>query len=357
MNDVIMTVSEVKKDPKYNVTFGKYLDINPDLYMDVTLSKEIIPARIVTALDREHCDTLYSLLNYKLNEFINITNMGLVALNEVITAIQAYCSKHKGISYSENPLFPKIYDILSEEYSDFIAYCKYLGKTSPYNLLTYDYEVFREKNQLSHRYISTLRKTVAEFCILNTHECNHICSASSLIHLYRYTGYSLFQIFGVFPEMYNSINVDNVGYSSRCFRSLTSNCWPVGRCKTLANVLYCTIDDLYMLPAVGDLSVYDIVKRTRTYVSKHTGTLLNRRHKGVMLVHENQRKLCRMIVDTIRRKDVDKMYLTDNDKHYIDKHMRAALLLDDNMYAAALEHAPAVYDILTALNDFSDLIT
>ena len=81
MNDVIMTVSEVKKDPKYNVTFGKYLDINPDLYMDVTLSKEIIPARIVTALDREHCDTLYSLLNYKLNEFINITNMGLVALN------------------------------------------------------------------------------------------------------------------------------------------------------------------------------------------------------------------------------------------------------------------------------------
>ena len=165
MNDVIMTVSEVKKDPKYNVTFGKYLDINPDLYMDLTLSKEIIPARIVTALDREHCDTLYSLLNYKLNEFINITNMGLVALNEVITAIQAYCSKHKGISYSENPLFPKIYDILSEEYSDFIAYCKQLGKTSPYNLLTYDYEVFCEKNHLSHRYISTLRKTVAEFCI------------------------------------------------------------------------------------------------------------------------------------------------------------------------------------------------
>lgn len=86
-----------------------------------------------------------------------------------------------------------------------------------------------------------------------------------------------------------------------------------------------------MLPAVGDLSVYDIVKRTRTYVSKHTGTLLNRRHKGVMLVHENQRKLCRMIAETIRRKDVDKMYLTDNDKHYIDKHMKAALLLDDNM--------------------------
>lgn len=46
-------------------------------------------------------------------------------------------------------------------------------------------------------------------------------------------------------------------------------------------------------------------------------------------------------------------YLTNNDKHYIDNHMEAALLLDDNLYAAAIELTPAVYDIFTVLDNFA----
>lgn len=356
MNDVIMTMSEVKKDPKYNVTFGKYLDINPDLYMDIALSKEIVPARIVTALYREHCDTLYSLLNYKLNEFINIPNMGLVALNEVITAIQAYCSKHKGISYSENPLFPKIYDILSEEYSDFIAYCKHLGKTSPYNLLTYDYEVFREKNQLSHRYISTLRKTVAEFCTINSSMCNFMCSVDSLMSLYRHSDYCLAQIFGVFPEMYNGVTVEDVGYNSLCTHSLTRNFQRIGYCRTLSDVLYCTIDDLHKFYALGKLSVLRIITETREYIKRNSGTLIKRKHRSYCDTSIKLQELNYTLMEVAAKRSHKGQLQLNMDSKLIDRFMNASLLLDTELYSATLEQSSEMLDIMTALNDFANPI-
>ena len=62
-----------------------------------------------------------------------------------------------------------------------------------------------------------------------------------------------------------------------------------------------------------------------------------------------------MIAENIHRRDVDKMYLSDNDKCYINKHIKVLFLLNDNLYAAP-KNPTAVYDISTALNGFANHI-
>ena len=40
------------------------------------------------------------------------------------------------------------------------------------------------------------------------------------------------------------------------------------------------------------------------------------------------------------------------DNKLIDKYMNAALLIDEDLYTAAFKNTPAVYAILSALNNF-----
>lgn len=353
MNDTITSVAEVRNNSKYNVTFAKYLDIRPDIYANVVLTKDIIPARVITELNRNDCITLYELLDYKLTDFICLRNIGIIALNETIQAIRKYCSIHKQVSYCTDKNFPRVADILPNGYDDFIEYCKEIGKLSPHDLSTPDYENFRSQNHLQHEYISDIRQQLADFCIINTNICNRLCSAYCLTELYRNSGYTLTQIFGVFPEMYNKVKVEDVGDNILYIRSFSQSYMIMGCWRTLSDVLYCTVDDLYKFRFISKLRALNILNKVRTYIENNKGSLSVKKDKTFFAVTEKSRVLNHILTKSILNKNGEIRSLSANDRQRINTYMNASLLIDDKLYLAALMRDTAIFDIMDVLGDFA----
>lgn len=77
MNDILATVTDIDMQK----TFAEYLNIYADLYIDTVITKNIIPARVITALNRDHRVTMYDLLTCTINDFMRMRNMGGSSFN------------------------------------------------------------------------------------------------------------------------------------------------------------------------------------------------------------------------------------------------------------------------------------
>ena len=352
MNDILATITDIDMQK----TFAEYLNIDADLYIDTILTKNIIPARVITALKRDQRSTLYDLLNCTMYNFAHLRNMGEVALTLTIEALKKYCTRER-VSYSKSRAFPKISDILrNSDYDDFVDYCKSIGKLSPYDLLNNDYNSFRIQYNHTYKYVNNIRKLLAEFCTINSSMCNYTCPVDRLMSLYRHSDYCLAQIFGVFPEMYNCVTVEDVGYNSLCTHSLTRNFQRIGYCRTLSDVLYCTIDDLHKFYALGKLSVLRIITKTREYIKRNPGMLIKRKHRSYCDTSIKLQELNYTLMEVAAKRSHKGQLQLNMDSKLIDRLMRASLLLDTELYSAALEQSPEILDILTALNDFANPI-
>ena len=352
MNDILATVTDIDMQK----TFAEYLNIYADLYIDTVITKNIIPARVITALNRDHRVTMYDLLTCTINDFMRMRNMGGVALTLTIEALKKYCTRER-ISYSKSRVFPKISDILrNSDYDDFVDYCKSIGKLSPYDLLNNDYNGFRIQYNHTYKYVNNIRKLLAEFCAINSSVCNYMCSVDRLMSLYCHSDYCLAQIFGVFPEMYNDVKVEDVGYNTLCTHSLTRNFQQIGYCRTLSDVLYCTIDDLHKFYALGKLSVLRIITKTREYIKRNPGMLIKRKHRSYCDTSIKLQELNYTFMEVDAKRSHKGQLYSNMDSKLIDRLMRASLLLDTELYSAALEQSSEMLDILNALNNFADPI-
>lgn len=95
---------------------------------------------------------------------------------------------------------------------------------------------------------------------------------------------------------------------------------------------------------------------TCEYIKRNSGTLIKRKHRSYCDTSIKLQELYYTLMEVAMKRSHKGQLQLNMDSKLIDRLMRASLLLDTELYSAALEQSPEMLDILNALNNFADPI-
>ena len=109
----------------------------------------------------------------------------------------------------------------------------------------------------------------------------------------------------------------------------------------------------YDIDKLSGLSMLDI---TREYIKRNSGTLIKRKHRSYCDTSIKLQELNYTLMEVAAKRSHKGQLQLNMDSKLIDRLMRASLLLDTELYSAALEQSSEMLDIMTVLNDFANPI-
>ena len=109
----------------------------------------------------------------------------------------------------------------------------------------------------------------------------------------------------------------------------------------------------YDIDKLSGLGMLDI---TREYIKRNPGILIKRKHSSYWDTSIKLQELNYTLVEVAAKRSHKGQLQLNMDSTLIDRLMRASLLLDTELYSAALEQSPEILDILNALNNFANPI-
>lgn len=182
-----------------------------------------------------------------------------------------------------------------------------------------------------------------------------------LIKKYEKTTYTLGEVFGMEPEIFKYVPIEDVGYSTRVINGLEMfmhSFWvhkPVDRhLHTLCDVLYLNFCEIFMIRNIGLKSVEELVGITKKYVTEANinGNKVQSSY-SYDLETETLYRLGSAMKMLMRGQSVDGLRFTETERPYIDKYKEAVALIDEPLYMSAFNGDRYINNIIIALADFS----
>ena len=180
-----------------------------------------------------------------------------------------------------DPKLAKIIDVVSTEYSEFLAYCAESGKTYVSDVTSVDYVAFRTRYGKSKEYVKNLRIEMESGArkddgdVVNTSlpvreidtTKNRKTVIASKCSKNKSDTKTLAKQFHVIPDDYSKVNIDVLNLRVR-----PTNCLQSVKCKTVADILLMSEDDLQNIRNMGRKSKEEIIQAVEEYISNHKGS-------------------------------------------------------------------------------------
>ena len=162
----------------------------------------------------------------------------------------------------------KITDLISTEYSDFLDFCSAFGKTFASELTIIDFIAFRTSSSRSWKYINALREKLVHPVAISETDTTPIDEIS-----FDNIGvddelevandeYTLAYLFDVDPSLFKDVSITFLNIGAR-----PTNCLNKAKIKTISEVLTMTPKELKAIRCMGVKSFYEIIRKTRVFVS------------------------------------------------------------------------------------------